>query len=256
VEILHARGYTSRIGARPGARLPRTSNEYHFSRSGQQPAIVEPHWHITSNAYYARRIPVCLWWTATVTAAIGGATAAVLTPPMQFLHLVAHYYLHYLGHHLLWSFDLALLVQQGTSWDWKALAEQAFHLGLGPFVQAALRLVERQWGVAAPAGAKTALACGRTDYGTRVAVWAARQPGSPTWMIWQAAYTPSPWLRLHLLARLALPSRAGVQRFRRGPERRRIVGAYLQRLVCLPFDLFDSGRQCWQLRQAPDRANL
>jgi hypothetical protein len=251
VELLRARGYESRIGPRPGARLPRAGKEYHFSRLGQRPAIVEPHWHITSNAYYARRIPVARWWEAATPALFGSVTGLMLPPPLQFLHLVTHYYLHYLGHHLLWSFDLALLLaQQGAAWNWDELADEARELGIIFFVQKALAMAAQQWGVAPPSAATAALAIQRSDYATRVAAWAAHTPGSPAWLLWQAAYTPAPWLRLQLLARLVLPSRTGVRHFWQCADRGRLVAGYCRRLAQLPRQLLDLSRQLWRLRTA------
>ena len=129
-EMLGANGYVNRYGQRAG-RLPRATSEFHFSRCGPRPVIVEPHWHITSNPYYVRRMPVAWFWQQTATATIGGAAAWVLAPPAQFLHLVTHYYLHAQGRHLLWSFDIALLLARcAATWDWDALAVQAERFGV------------------------------------------------------------------------------------------------------------------------------
>lgn len=255
-EMLGANGYVNRYGQRAG-RLPRATSELHFSRCGPRPVIVEPHWHITSNPYYVRRMPVAWFWQQTATATIGGAAAWVLAPPAQFLHLVAHYYLHAQGRHLLWSFDIALLLARcAATWDWDALAVQAERFGLGLFARTALIMAEREWGVAVPAVGAAALNRTRSNYGERVAVWAMARPGAPPWVLWQAVQTPSPRLRLHLLARLVLPSRAGVRRFWRGTERGRMARAYLWRILRLPAELRGVWRQLWALwRGAQDRVS-
>jgi hypothetical protein len=123
LRMLEADGYINRYHARRAdGRLPRDTCEYHYSRGGAQPAIVEPHWHITSSPYYVRRLPVTWFWQQTEHVTFGAAPALVLAPPAQFLHLVTHYFLHYLGHHRLWSFDLALLLvrhagrRRGLAW--------------------------------------------------------------------------------------------------------------------------------------------
>ena len=79
-------------------------------RRGAVPAIVEPHWWLTNNPFYVRRLAVDYFWQRTMAANIGGVPAQVLAPTAQFLHLAMHLYLHHDDRQLLWLFDLALLL--------------------------------------------------------------------------------------------------------------------------------------------------
>lgn len=246
--ILDELGYQNRYHASRTDRLPRTTSEHHCSRAGRRPSIVEPHWHITGNAYYARRMPSAWFWQQTTPAMIGGEPTQVLATSAQFLHLVSHYALHYQGHHLLWLFDIALLVRHVPDWGWVALAGQARSFGLAQFARDVLNQVQRIWDVDLPRAGMAALAQTPTDFGERVAGWAMQRPGAPPWLLWQAVHTPSRRLRLQLLARLVLPSRTDARRFCRGEGRRSLASAYGRRLVQLPGELLTAGWALWRMR--------
>lgn len=247
VDYLDAGGYVCPYGGKPGKRLPRHGNEYHLSRYGRRPAIVEPHWHITSKSYYMRRIPVSWCWAGAVPVVIAGAPAMALAPEVQFLHLVSHYALHIQGRHLLWSFDLALLLaRQGSRWNWEKIAEDAARFELSSFVKGALDLAARQWGVAAPAGA-AALAHLRAGYGERVAGWVAQQGETPIWMVWQVTTAP-PRAALRMSLPLLLPAPASVRGLLDPHQRAALVRSYLRRIARLPAALWALGRAMWRLR--------
>ena len=249
VQHLVAAGYVSHTGYKPGVRLPNESSEYHLSRYGLRPAIVEPHWHITSDPYYMRRIPVSWCWEETAPATVAGVSTQVLTSSALFLHLVSHYYLHHRGRHLLWSFDIALLLaRHAVTWDWDALSVQVERFGLGLFVGKALALVEQVWGVAPPSGCTAALDRIRPDFGERVADWVVQHPDTSIWMIWQAKQTSSTGQRLNLLAKIVLPAPAGLRCLAQRHERRQVVRGYLRRIWRFPGALYALSRALWRLR--------
>jgi len=251
LDLLHRRGF-----AMPDAESLQRSTagnigEHHLTRRGARPAIVEPHWRLTNNPYYGRRLTTAWFWSQTTTARIGHEAATVLAPHAQFLHLAAHYYLHHGGKQLLWLFDLALLLhQQAHRWDWEHLAEHARRLGILLCVCAAIDAIQQLWGSAEEMRARPALAQCQPDWAERLEWRLLRAPESALWAPWRALHGGTRKTLPHRLASLVAPPAAVLARHYGLPAgvytRRDLWAAHRRRYARLPRRIWQAGREFWE----------
>lgn len=139
------------------------SIEQTFLRLGNRPSQIDVHWHAFTMPYYFERIPIEWFWRRTARVEVGGASALMMSPTAQLLYLSAHYMLHNFRR-LIWSHDLALLIERrGDEIDWDDAAAAAAEFGVSALLADALFEVRGQWGVPIPAGVEARLrACAPT----------------------------------------------------------------------------------------------
>lgn len=248
LDLLRCRGFAMPDAESLQRGAAGSIGEYHLTRQGARPAIIEPHWRLTNNPYYGRRLTTAWFWSQTTTTRIGHEAATVLAPHAQFLHLAAHYYLHHGGEQLLWLFDLALLLHQHAHrWDWEQLAKIARRLGILLCVDAAIDAVQQRWGSGEGMRARPALAQQKPDWAERLEWRLLRAPESALWAPWRALHGGTRQTLPHRLAGLVAPSPAVLAHHYGLPAgaytRRDLWAAHRRRYARLPRRIWQAGRE-------------
>lgn len=82
--------------------------------------VVEVHWSLFNSPYYQYKLSQEWLWESAKTIDLNGATALMLKPEIQVLHLCGHLSYHHAGEGWLWRHDLAEMVmhyREGLDWD-------------------------------------------------------------------------------------------------------------------------------------------
>ena len=182
-------------------------NEQAFSREGRIPIAVDVHWHLMAGKYYSTRIPVAWFWERTTQATVGEQTARVLLPEAQLLQLAAHLALHHSGEGMLWSFDIALLLERYRDRiDWDEVIEAAHSFGLDQIVKTTLAQVFEIWGVSVPDRARFVLKRDRPSVTAHLLSVVHTAAYDGTRATWDALSTPGFRNKLAYLRLLVFPS--------------------------------------------------
>lgn len=192
----------------PGDGFQQTlRNEQAYAREGQIPIAVDVHWHLMAGKYYSTRIPIDWFWQRTTALTVGDRSALVLSPEPQLLHLVAHLVLHHSGEGLLWSFDIALLLERYRDrLRWDEVVKGARSFGLDQILRTAITQVHGTWGVTVSAEANNLLNGIRPSAATllRSAIHGTHYDGARA--TWDALSTPGFRGKLIYLQVLVFPS--------------------------------------------------
>lgn len=147
--LLQANGYAPTLEMQPGM-AHRYGNEQAFARQTGMRVHVDLHWQLYSRRYFRRRRALDWHWAQTAEVKVADQAARVFRPEAQLLHLCAHLMLHHRHQaRLLWTYDIARLLGRDVL-DWDAVLAVAREFALLPALQAALRQVSEEWGVAPP----------------------------------------------------------------------------------------------------------
>lgn len=147
--VLRANGYAPDLELEP-AIAQRHGHEQMFVRQTGTRVQVDLHWDLYNSRYFRRRGMLEWHWEQTTKVKVANQTALVFRPEAQLLHLSAHLMLqHHHSARLLWTYDIARLLNQEVL-EWNALLAAAQAFALLPVLQAALRQVGEEWGIAPP----------------------------------------------------------------------------------------------------------
>jgi len=185
------------------------AGEQTFSRKMRPPVDVDLHRHVAVSAAYRRRVPIEWFWERTEAITVNGQRAWQLRPDAQWLQLSLHYALNHHQARLIWSYDLALLLNSwGQRMDWQALAATARQFGTLPPLQYALKHVTAFWGVSLPADAQSAWAKGQGSPRARLifALARAREPHARAF--WDGFSMPGAKAKAKFFGRHLFPTRA------------------------------------------------
>lgn len=154
IGAISALGYArSRIAPRPGSDLV-YENEVMLCKPGIVDVFVEVHWNLFDSPHHQQRLPLAWFWGTATAVSIGKASALVLGPEAQILHLCGHLYLHH-GNvpepRLLWLNDIAEVLEQTQDQiDWEELLARARDCDLVLPVQQVLIPAAEEWGARVP----------------------------------------------------------------------------------------------------------
>jgi len=151
LEVLTAHGYAPLHPPLRPASLLEDENEVFLRR--QSGADLELHWSLFDFPHYRYHLPMELFWSNARPLAIGGASAWMLGPEDQILHLCAHLVLHHGGEQprLLWFHDVAeVIAHDSGQLDWAALLERARDCDLFLPLQQVLPHLAGEWKVPIP----------------------------------------------------------------------------------------------------------
>ncbi len=149
--VLAASGYAA-TGVEPhaGAAVAYES-QVMWRKPGPVETLIEIHWSLFDSPYYQHKLPMDWFWQTARPVRMGDASALVLGPAAQVLHLCAHLWLHHRGEGLLWLHDVAEVIvfyQGQIDWGEVLARAQAYDLVL-PLQQVLTRLVG-EWDVPLP----------------------------------------------------------------------------------------------------------
>lgn len=120
---------------------------------------VDLHWRLLTEPRYVWNAAAADVWARARTVAVDGVSALALEPVDLLLYLAAHFGAHHGLAGLLWSRDIALLLERaGEALDWAVVVERAAQWRVRRAVFFALVEVERAWGIAPPPAVFTRLA--------------------------------------------------------------------------------------------------
>ena len=122
-------------------------NEIMLVKPGTGDTILELHWHLLDNPYYAQRIPTGDYlFPRSLPLQIGTETARMLAPEDQLLHLCIHNLFHHLGQLHRTGADVAfLLTKFGDQIDWDKLLSLAVESQMILAFESTLRQAANQW---------------------------------------------------------------------------------------------------------------
>ena len=123
-------------------------------KQGQVDTVFDVHWGLFLSFYYQHAIPMDWFWQTARSVGMGDASAWVLGPEAQVLHLCGHLLLHHSdgeGFRLLGLHDVAEVIvfyQEQIEWDQVLARAQAYDLVLP--VQQILTQVGKEWNTPIP----------------------------------------------------------------------------------------------------------
>ncbi|MBI5033880.1 MAG: nucleotidyltransferase family protein [Chloroflexi bacterium] len=149
-DILLARGFSTML--EPSENFyTRFSYDQAYERGGQNPQVIEAHWHLFSLPYYRKRIPIEWFWQRIMPIRVNDQPTHMFAPEAQIMHLAAHAVLHHQGHGLLALYDLALvLAHYREQIDWDDVIKAAHDFRLSGVLQSILGRTQKSWGVSIP----------------------------------------------------------------------------------------------------------
>lgn len=148
------------LGYRPWQHEPapgstRTyENEIMLRREGA-PAPLEVHWGLYDSPHYQEHLPMEWFWQTARPQRSGDASALILGPEAQVLHLCGHLILHHgKDARLLWWHDIAeVIVHYRQEIDWPTLLGQASACDLVYPLQQVLPRIASEWRAPIPPAA-------------------------------------------------------------------------------------------------------
>jgi len=156
-------GALASLGFRPG-RIETTSgatmaHENELLLEGPAGALVDLHWSLFDSPFYQAHTSASAIWHHTRGVQVQGASALVLIPEVQLLHLCGHLVLHHNGDELLWLSDVAeLLDRYGDGLRWDVVIAEAQRLNLVVSLQRIVALASSTLGAPTPPAVLTRIA--------------------------------------------------------------------------------------------------
>lgn len=94
-------------------------NERLLRKAGPIDVLLEVHWSLFDSPFYQTHLNLAWFRSSAVRGRVGDASALMLGPEAQLLHLAGHLMLHHQGVELLWVNDIAeLLAAHEGELDW------------------------------------------------------------------------------------------------------------------------------------------
>lgn len=157
--------------------IDRHNNEILYYRPGNWACTVDLHWRLLGWVHYTRSIPIEWFWERTTEQPIAGQPAKVLDPEAHLLHAAAHLALHHAAERLVWSLDMALLIDRYQDQiNWTSFIDAVRAFGLAPAVQQSIARVEETWGVSLPEPTRSVLFALASHWSERMILSFARSP--------------------------------------------------------------------------------
>jgi hypothetical protein len=122
-------------------------NEIMLLKPGTGGTVLELHWHLLDNPYYAQKIPTGAYlFPRSLPLNIESETAQMLAPEDQLLHLCIHNLFHHLGQLYRTGADIAfLLTKFGDQIDWDHLLNLAIDSQMILALESTLSQAANQW---------------------------------------------------------------------------------------------------------------
>jgi hypothetical protein len=149
LRVLSALGYEPAHAEHRAGYLFAYKNEMMLVKPGEVKAPIEIHWSLFGPLYYQQAVPMDWFWQTALPVRIGDASAWMLGPEAQVLHLCGHMPLQHSGEgelRLLWLHDVAEVIafyQEQIDWDQVLARARAYDLVLP--VQQILTRVSHEW---------------------------------------------------------------------------------------------------------------
>ncbi len=200
-DVLLGLGYTPAPERRPGAQLA-FGTERSYRRPGHLP--VELHWHVLNLTSYQHLAPAAWLWQQAEPVDIGTASAFVLRPTAQLLHLAAHLSLHHFDARGIWTHDIALLL---SAWQIEPdlLLYAARQFALGPALLAADAATRAHWDIGLSPDLRQQIEA-TLDWPARWRWALAAERWQPLRPLWNIAAQPTLSLRLAAARAALLPT--------------------------------------------------
>jgi len=149
LRVLSVMGYEPAHAEHRAGYLFTYKNEMVLVEIGEVKAPIEIHWSLFGPLYYQHAVPLDWFWQTALPVRIGNASAWMLGPEAQVLHLCGHMPLQHSGEggpRLLWLHDVAEVIafyQEQIDWDQVLARAQAYDLVLP--LQEILTRVSDEW---------------------------------------------------------------------------------------------------------------
>lgn len=149
LRVLSALGYEPAQAEFRAGYLFTYNNEIVLVEIGEVKAPIEIHWSLFAPRYYQHAVPMDWFWQTALPVRIGNASAWMLGPEAQVLHLCGHLLLHHGSEkrlRLLWLHDVAEVIafyQEQIDWNQVLARAQAYDLVLS--LQEILTRVGDEW---------------------------------------------------------------------------------------------------------------
>lgn len=215
LDLLQNAGYMAHAREpQPGTGVT-YENQLTLIKPGHMRTVLELHWGLLDSPYYQRSISAEWLWETACPLQIHDASALMLGPTAQLMHLCAHLCLHHRGDELLWLCDINELVHayhDEVDWDEIVARSQSWELTLA--LSAILQRVAHEW--AAPVPPRVLEALLRAPASSRqlkVFGWmTARRPPAAI-RLWGDLASMSDWrAQLHFAYANLFPSRTYMRR--------------------------------------------
>jgi hypothetical protein len=234
LRVLSALGYEPADAEHRAGYVVTYRNEVMLVKPGEVNVPIEIHWSLFGPLYYQQAVPMDWFWQTALPVRSGDASAWMLSPEAQLLHLCAHMPLQHSDEgepRLLWLHDVAEVIafyQEQIDWDQVLDRARAYDLVLP--VQWILTRVGGEWHAPIPPAVLERLRALRPSRDEeRVFAWltAAHRPAQRFWV--DLASMPGWGPRLRLAWCIFFPS-AGYMQYRyRIPHRFLVPLYYLYR---------------------------
>ncbi len=211
------------------------------------PVRVDLHWQLFIYNYYARRIPDEWWWQHTMPFILAGTRTQTLDPLAQMIYLTAHAALHHRRERLIWSYDLAQLVEKYSSeLRWDELVRRSQEFGLSAAVRTGLERAVALWDAPVPSPVLTALANTRRDLRSRLVYRLATAPHWEARTLLDGASPGRPQTKVAFWLHHLFPPRAYMYRRYKLTRDRQLLWYYPGRVGAVAFKFF---RSLWSTAQ-------
>ena len=224
LRVLSALGYEPAHAEHRAGYLFAYKNEMMLVKPGELRAPIEIHWSLFGPLYYQQAVPMDWFWQTALPVHIGDASAWMLSPEAQVLHLCAHMPLQHSGEgelRLLWLHDVAEVIafyQEQIDWDQVLARARAYDLVL-PVQQILIRVGDEWQAPIPPAVLERLRALRPSRDEERVFAWltSAHRSAQRFWV--DLASMPGWGPRLRFAWCIFFPSAGYMQRCYRIPRR-------------------------------------
>ncbi len=113
--------------------------------------VLELHWHLLDNPYYAQRIPFAELWSRSTSHKLERSSTRSLAPDDLVIHLCAHNVFHHSGNYQRTAVDLGMILDYYKDrFNWERFLENVVAYELTSATKISLKKAREDWYVAVP----------------------------------------------------------------------------------------------------------